>query len=90
MVCVFGYEDVGDLPPVSLDLKLKPGSCCCFILSKVAGGLPIPIWLDDKYNIPPLFNIETLKIVAPNSIIVTAVALIEVLMTVKLVDEVSR
>ncbi len=33
---------------------------------------------------------ETLRIVGPNSIVVTAVALIEVLLTVRLVDEVSR
>ncbi len=64
----------------------------CGVLSspQVAGGLPLPIWLDDKYNVPPLFNTETLSIVFPNSIVVTAVALIEVLVTMKLVDGVSR
>ncbi len=77
-------------PPLeSKCLKLKPGARC-FILSQVAGGFPLPIWWDDQYNVPSLFNTETLKIVFPNSIIVTAVALIEVLVTIKLVDGVSR
>lgn len=53
----------------------------------IAGGLPRPAWLD--YALPPL-NWETLRIILPFSIILAGVGLIESLMTLTLVDELTE
>ncbi len=54
----------------------------------IAGGLPILIWLDD-YVLPD-FTWETLRIILPFSIILAGVGLIESLMTLTLVDELTE
>jgi sulfate permease, SulP family len=54
----------------------------------IAGGLPVLIWLDD-YILPPL-TWETLRIILPFSIILAGVGLIESLMTLTLVDELTE
>jgi len=54
----------------------------------IAGGLPILIWFDE-YIIPPL-NWNTLRIILPFSIILAGVGLIESLMTLTLVDELTE
>ncbi len=54
----------------------------------IAGGLPRPIWLDD-YTIPPL-NLATLWIILPFSVILAGVGLIESLMTMTLIDELTE
>lgn len=53
----------------------------------ISGGLPRPVWLD--YILPPL-NWETLRIILPFSIILAGVGLIESLMTLTLVDELTE
>ena len=57
----------------------------------IAGGLPKPIWFDDTYNLglPPL-SIATLLIILPTAIILAGVGLIESLMTLTLVDELTE
>jgi len=53
----------------------------------IAGGLPRPAWFD--YTIPPL-SMETLLIILPFSLILAGVGLIESLMTLTLIDELTE
>lgn len=53
----------------------------------IAGGLPRPAWWD--FTLPPL-NLETLWIILPFSLILAGVGLIESLMTLTLVDELTQ
>lgn len=53
----------------------------------IAGGLPRPAWWD--FTLPP-FNTETLLIILPFSLILAGVGLIESLMTMTLVDELTE
>ncbi|MFN7021362.1 MAG: SulP family inorganic anion transporter [Phycisphaerales bacterium] len=52
----------------------------------IAGGLPRPAWWD--YALPPM-NLDTLWIILPFSLILAGVGLIESLMTLTLVDELT-
>ncbi|MEQ8843866.1 MAG: SulP family inorganic anion transporter [Phycisphaerales bacterium] len=52
----------------------------------ISGGLPRPAWLD--FELPP-FTLETLLIILPFSVILAGVGLIESLMTMTLVDELT-
>ena len=50
----------------------------------------MPVWLQtDDYDMPPL-NGETLSAVLPTAITITAVALVESLMTARIKSSVSR
>ena len=53
----------------------------------IAGGLPRPAWLD--FTLPPA-TLETLWIILPFSIILAGVGLIESLMTMTLIDELTE
>jgi SulP family sulfate permease len=53
----------------------------------IAGGLPRPAWWD--YTLPPL-SLETLWIILPFSVILAGVGLIESLMTLTLIDELTE
>ncbi len=53
----------------------------------IAGGLPRPAWWD--YTLPP-FTLETLWIILPVSIVLAGVGLIESLMTLTLIDELTE
>ncbi len=53
----------------------------------IAGGLPRPAWWD--YSLPS-FSLETLWIILPFSLILAGVGLIESLMTLTLVDELTE
>lgn len=53
----------------------------------IAGGLPRPVWWD--FTLPPL-NLATLWIILPFSLILAGVGLIESLMTLTLVDELTE
>jgi SulP family sulfate permease len=53
----------------------------------ISGGLPRPAWLD--FDLPP-FTFETLMIILPFSVILAGVGLIESLMTMTLVDELTN
>lgn len=55
----------------------------------IGGGLPIPYFLDAKYKIAPL-NWDTLKIIFPFAIVLCGVGLIESLMTMTLIDEITE
>jgi sulfate permease, SulP family len=53
----------------------------------IAGGLPRPAWWD--FELPPL-NLSTLWIILPYSLILAGVGLIESLMTLTLIDELTE
>ncbi len=53
----------------------------------IAGGLPRPVWMD--FTLPPL-TLATLWIILPFSLILAGVGLIESLMTMTLVDELTE
>ena len=53
----------------------------------ISGGLPRPAWWD--FNLPPV-NFETLWIILPFSLILAGVGLIESLMTLTLIDELTE
>jgi len=53
----------------------------------IAGGLPRPAWWD--FDLPP-FTLETLLIILPFSLVLAGVGLIESLMTMTLVDELTE
>ncbi|MEM1423985.1 MAG: SulP family inorganic anion transporter [Planctomycetota bacterium] len=53
----------------------------------ISGGLPRPAWMD--YTLPPL-TLETLLIILPFSVVLAGVGLIESLMTMTLVDELTE
>jgi len=53
----------------------------------IAGGLPRPTWFD--FELPPL-NLETLWIILPFSLVLAGVGLIESLMTMTLIDELTE
>ncbi|MFN3166483.1 MAG: SulP family inorganic anion transporter [Phycisphaeraceae bacterium] len=59
--------------------------------AKISGGLPIPYFLDGRYKdvLPPM-NLETLTIIFPVAIILMGVGLIESLMTLSLIDEITE
>ena len=56
--------------------------------ASIAGGLPMPYFLKSE-NLVPL-NFETLRIIFPYAIILCGVGLIESLMTLTLVDEITE
>ena len=52
-------------------------------VAKIAGGLP-------NFNIPAVpFNLETLGIIFPYAVILAAIGLIESLLTLRLIDEIT-
>jgi len=53
----------------------------------IAGGLPRPTWMD--FTLPPM-TLETLWIILPFSLILAGVGLIESLMTMTLIDELTE
>lgn len=53
----------------------------------IAGGLPRPVWWD--YELPPM-NFHTLWVILPYALILAGVGLIESLMTLTLVDELTE
>jgi len=54
-------------------------------VAKVEAVIPVPVWLSSDYSMPPL-NGETLGTVLPTAITITAVGLVESLMTVRYVS----
>ncbi|MEM9253256.1 MAG: SulP family inorganic anion transporter, partial [Planctomycetota bacterium] len=59
--------------------------------ASLAGGLPIPFFFDPDYaGLLPPFTFETLWIIAPYALILAGVGLIESLMTMTLIDEITE
>uniref|UniRef100_A0A7S1RMC9 SLC26A/SulP transporter domain-containing protein n=1 Tax=Alexandrium catenella TaxID=2925 RepID=A0A7S1RMC9_ALECA len=56
---------------------------------KVGGDFPIPMWFDSRYAPPPL-NMDTLQKCLPLAVTMSAVGLLESLMTLNLIDEITR
>ena len=57
--------------------------------ASVRGTLPVPVWFDDEYSMPPL-NSKTLETVLPVSTVMALVGVLESLMTLTLVDELTQ
>eukprot|EP00904_Undaria_pinnatifida_P010374 jgi/Undpi1/6467/HiC_scaffold_20.g08946.m1 len=58
-------------------------------IAKVEGSAPKLAWLDDTWDMPPL-NGDTFSTVLPTAISLMAVGLVESLMTVRLVNEITQ
>ncbi len=58
--------------------------------ASIAGGLPIPFFLDPQYDVLPPFSLDTLWIILPYSLVLAGVGLIESLMTMTLIDEITE
>ncbi len=56
----------------------------------IKAGLPIPFFMDSQYEALPPMNLETLWIVLPFSLTLAGVGLIESLMTLSLIDEITE
>lgn len=57
---------------------------------KISGGLPIPYFMDSEYDILPPMNWATLMIILPFAVVLAGVGLIESLMTMSLIDEMTE
>ena len=55
----------------------------------IAGGLPVPFFLDGRYEMAPV-SLDTLKIILPFAVVLCGVGLIESLMTLTLIDEITE
>jgi SulP family sulfate permease len=62
----------------------KPGA------GSIAGGLPLPFFLDAQYDILPPISLATLWIIFPYALTLAGVGLIESLMTMQLIDDITE
>ena len=67
----------------------KRGTQTVSDFASLSGTLPKPVWLDNDYDMPGLTS-RTLGIVAPYSVVMAIVGLIESLLTLSLVDELTE
>lgn len=58
-------------------------------IAEVKGEAPLLAWADDQWNMPPL-NGDTFSTILPTAISLMAVGLVESLMTVRLVNEITQ
>ena len=56
----------------------------------IQAGLPIPYFMDSKYEFLPPLNLKTLWIILPFALTLAGVGLIESLMTLSLIDEITE
>ncbi len=56
----------------------------------IQAGLPIPYFMDSKYEFLPPLNLKTLWIILPFALTLAGVGLIESLMTLTLIDEITE
>jgi len=62
-------------------------------LASVAGSFPLPVWIDYKNGYPemlPPLNGETIKVILPVSITVAAIGLLESLLTLEIIDDLTN
>merc|ERR1711957_846442 len=60
-------------------------------LASVSGTFPISVWLDDDYkDLMPTINGKTLGIIFPVAITVAAIGLLESLLTLEIIDELTN
>ena len=80
-----GYEIVGEkkLQQTEIDAAMAT------VNQISAGGFPTLIFLQDELQLPP-FNLATLLVVLPFSLVLAGVGLIESLMTLTLIDEITE
>ena len=62
----------------------KPGT------GSIAAGLPVPFFMDEQYQILPPVSLGTLWIIFPYALTLAGVGLIESLMTLQLVDDITE
>ncbi len=76
--------------PVLSDEQLADAMSSVSEDAGLSGGLPIPFFVDAKYEdlLPPM-TLETLWIILPFALILAGVGLIESLMTMTLIDEIT-
>jgi len=79
-----GGAEVGDLTPAEVTAAIASVDASAV---GIAGGLPRPTWLD--FELPP-FSLATLWIILPFALILAGVGLIESLMTMTLIDELTE
>mmetsp|Transcript_40297 Transcript_40297/g.51931 ORF Transcript_40297/g.51931 Transcript_40297/m.51931 type:complete len:685 (-) Transcript_40297:355-2409(-) len=58
-------------------------------VASVGGAFPIPVWLQSKYEMPP-WNNETMAVCFEYAAILALIGLIESLMTMQLIDEITE
>jgi SulP family sulfate permease len=89
-------QSAGDVPPATGDSNESLETTVAAVAenapddaaaSSISGGLPMPFFL--QYSLPPL-NLETLWIILPFSLTLAGVGLIESLMTMTLIDEITK
>jgi SulP family sulfate permease len=83
-----------ELTPERLDRSIAarataPKDSLAEVDAGISGGLPILFFLDSRYTLPPM-NWKTLRIIFPFAIILCGVGLIESLMTLTLIDEITE
>ncbi|TWU15391.1 SulP family inorganic anion transporter [Allorhodopirellula heiligendammensis] len=66
----------------------RPDGALPEVETGISGGLPVPFFMGE-YDLAPL-NFETLKIIFPYAIVLCGVGLIESLMTLTLIDEITE
>jgi len=76
-----------DLEPAQVEAALASVDEAAVGLS---GGLPMPFFLDDQYDVMPPLTLQTLWIILPFALILAGVGLIESLMTMSLIDEITE
>jgi len=85
-----GDDDMGHFPLDDTQIARAIGSVSDDDAS-LSGGLPVPYFLDPQYaGLLPPFTLETLWIIAPFALILAGVGLIESLMTMTLIDEITE
>ncbi|QDT37609.1 SulP family inorganic anion transporter [Stratiformator vulcanicus] len=82
-----GHGDAVSAEPVSKELATSAMAAVDESAGSIGGGLPRPFFLE--YFLPPL-SFATLWIILPYSVILAAVGLIESLMTLTLIDEMTE
>ncbi|WP_269538978.1 SulP family inorganic anion transporter [Cerasicoccus fimbriatus] len=82
--------------PVELGEDATPEAVDAYVAEEVeenagiAAGLPKLFFLDDQYEFLPPMNLETLWIILPFALTLAGVGLIESLMTLTLIDEITE
>jgi len=58
-------------------------------IASAGGNFPIPVWFDSRYQMPP-FNLDTFIAVLPLAVTMSAIGLLESLMTLNLIDDITK
>jgi MFS superfamily sulfate permease-like transporter len=53
-------------------------------VAKVSPSIPLPVWMNNDYDMPPI-NMETFNTVYPTALTISAVSLVESLITARFI-----